>query len=95
MKEVSLNTDKNRFELQIDDAIAVIEFDKIEPNILDLTHTEVPGELSGKGIGSKLVKGALQYIKENNLKFIPSCPFIQKYIANHDEWSDLVAKSNS
>lgn len=95
MNEVSLNTDKNRFELQLDDAIAVIEFDKIEPNILDLTHTEVPSELSGKGIGSKLVKGALQYIKENNLKLIPSCPFIQKYISNHDEWSDLVAKSNS
>lgn len=92
MSEVTLNTDKNRFELKVENAIALVEFEKTEPNILDLTHTEVPEELGGQGVGSKLVKGVLQYIKDNNLKLIPSCPFIEKYIGKHPEWNDLVAR---
>lgn len=90
MSEVKLNTEKNRFELQMDESLAIIEFDKLEPNVLDLTHTEVPEELSGKGVGSKLVVGALDYIRDNGLKLIPSCSFIKSYIDKHDEWQDLV-----
>lgn len=90
MSEVKLNTEKNRFELQMDESMAIIEFDKLEPNVLDLTHTEVPEELSGKGVGSKLVVGALDYIRDNGLKLIPSCSFIKSYIDKHDEWQDLV-----
>ncbi len=92
MSEVILNTERNRFELEIENQIAFIEFDKIEPNILDFVHTEVPEELSGKGIGSKLAKSALQYCKDNNLKVIPSCPFIKTYIEKHSEWQPLLAK---
>jgi predicted GNAT family acetyltransferase len=92
MSEVILNTERNRFELEIENQIAFIEFDKIEPNILDFVHTEVPEELSGKGIGSKLAKGALKYSKDNNLKVIPSCPFIKNYIEKHSEWQPLLAK---
>ena len=90
MSEVKVNTEKNRFELQMDESMAIIEFDKLEPNVLDLTHTEVPKELSGKGVGSKLVVGALDYIRDNGLKLIPSCSFIKSYIDKHDEWQDLV-----
>lgn len=91
MNQVKVNTDKNRFELEIDDSIAFIEFDKMEPNILDMTHTEVPDELSGKGVGSKLVSGALQYCKDNNLKVIPSCSFVKSYTDKHSEWQELLA----
>ena len=85
-------TENNRFELEVNSKVAFIEFDKIEPNILDLVHTEVPEELGGKGIGSKLVKGALNYCKENNLLVIPSCPFIKSYMEKHAEWNDLIAQ---
>lgn len=85
-------TENNRFELEIEGKIAFIEFDKIEPNILDLVHTEVPEELGGKGVGSKLVEGALNYCKENGLLVIPSCSFVKNYMDKHDEWNDLIAQ---
>jgi predicted GNAT family acetyltransferase len=85
-------TENNRFELEVDSKVAFIEFDKIEPNTLDLVHTEVPEELGGKGVGSELVKGALNYCKENNLLVIPSCPFIKSYMEKHTEWNDLIAQ---
>lgn len=91
MGQVKL-AENNRFELEVENTIAFIAFDKIEPNILDMVHTEVPEELSGKGIGSKLVSGALQYCKENELKVIPSCPFIKSYIEKHTEWQELVSQ---
>lgn len=91
MSQVKL-AENNRFELEVENTIAFIAFDKIEPNILDMVHTEVPEELSGKGIGSKLVSGALQYCKENELKVIPSCPFIKSYIEKHTEWQELVSQ---
>lgn len=92
MNEVKLNTEKNRFELVVQDAMAIIEFEKLEPNILDLTHTEVPRELSGKGVGSKLVSGSLKYIRDNNLKVIPSCSFVKSYMEKHPEWNDLISE---
>ncbi len=84
-------TTNNRFELEVNSYVAFIEFDKIDPAILDLVHTEVPKELAGKGIGSQLVVGALQYCKVNTFKIIPSCPFIKNYIEKHPEWLELVS----
>ncbi len=91
MSEIKI-TDNNRFELEFEESIAFIEFDKIEPNILDLLHTEVPKAIAGKGIGSKLVSNALQYCKDNELKIIPSCSFIAKYIDKHPEWKELISQ---
>ena len=91
MNEVTI-TDNNLFELKVGQSIAYIEFDKIEPNILDFVHTEVPADLSGKGVGSKLVEGALKYCKDNELKIIPSCPFVKSFIQKHSQWSDLVSQ---
>ena len=95
MNQVKVNSEKNRFELEVDDSLAIIDFQKIEPNIMDLVHTEVPEELSGKGIASKLVSGVLKYCKDNNLKVIPSCSFVESYIDKHPEWKVLVARKKS
>ena len=95
MNQVLVNSEKSRFELDVNGTLAVIEFEKIEPNILDLIHTLVPEELGGKGVGSKLVSGALQYCKDNNLLIIPSCSFVKSYIDKHPEWKELVAPKNS
>ena len=44
------NTKENRFEFQVDGHVAFIEYLIGKQNIF-LTHTEVPKELAGKGIG--------------------------------------------
>jgi hypothetical protein len=79
------------FELQIGNHTAYIEFEKTEASILDLLHTQVPETLTGQGVGSKVVEGALNYCKENGLKVIPTCSFVKKYIKNNPQWSDLIA----
>jgi hypothetical protein len=57
-----------------------------------LTHTEVPAALEGKGIGSIIVKLALEEVERRGLKLIPLCPFVGKYITKHPEWKRILAE---
>ena len=50
----------------------------------------MPPELGGKGIGSKLVKGALDQVRAEGLKVIAHCEFVKGYIGKHPEYADLI-----
>ena len=51
----------------------------------------MPKELGGRGLGSQLVKFALDYAKSENKKIIASCSFVASYVDKHPEYQDLVA----
>ncbi len=61
-----------------------------EPPTIILTHTEVPEEMEGHGVGSTLVRHALDDARERGLVVQPQCPFVRSYIERHDEYADLV-----
>jgi len=50
----------------------------------------VPKELGGKGIGSRLVQGALDQVRASGWKLIPQCPFVKAWIEKHPDYQDLV-----
>lgn len=83
------NKSKNRFELDIDDHIAFVEYEPSATS-LTLTHTEVPKELGGRGVGSILAKAVLENIRDHGLKVNPQCEFIAGYIKKHPEFNSLV-----
>jgi uncharacterized protein len=83
------NTKLNRFELDVDGRTAVAYY-KLAPGVITFTHTEVPQELSGRGIGSQIVRGALEAARSQGLKVVASCPFVSAYIAKHPEFGDLL-----
>lgn len=86
------NADAKRFEWNIEGKIAFIDYILNPQNEIFLTHTEVPQELEGKGIGSKLVRAVLDYIKEEDWTLYPTCPFVASYIKKHEEYQPLVKK---
>lgn len=85
------NSALQRFELQIDNHIAFIEYKFKDDKLLLLIHTEVPPELEGKGVASAIVQKTLQYAKDNNIKIIPHCSFVLSYLEKHPEWNDIIA----
>jgi uncharacterized protein len=89
-EDVYQNTDDNRFELDINGAVAAAYYE-LAPGVITFTHTEVPAELNGRGIGSKLIKGALDAVRTQGLKVIAKCPFVHAYIEKHPEYADLLA----
>ncbi len=81
-------TDK-QYEFHAGEFIPKIEYLKTGGKIF-LTHTEVPKQLQGKGIGNLLVKEVLEDINQKGLTLVPLCPFIASYIKRHPEWNFLV-----
>ncbi len=88
--EVKDNPAKHRFELIVEGITAYAEYERT-PGTVRFTHTIVPEALGGKGVGSKLAKGALDAVRAEGAKVIPQCPFIAAYIKKHSEYQDLVA----
>jgi predicted GNAT family acetyltransferase len=90
MNDVVNNGEHQRFELAVEGHMAASYY-KIADGVIAFMHTEVPPELGGKGIGSKLVKGALDQARAEGLKVVALCPFVKAYIDKHAEYADLVA----
>ena len=85
------NKAQHRFELDVEGHVAK-SFYGIENGVITFIHTEVPSELGGKGIGSRLIKGALDQVRASGLKVIAECPFVKAYIENHPEYADLLQR---
>jgi predicted GNAT family acetyltransferase len=93
MSEVIENPERNRFELAIEgsDAIAAAYYRVDSNGHLVLTHTEVPSEFSGRGIGSRLARGVFDQIRASGRKAVLRCPFMGAFYSRHPEYSDIVA----
>jgi uncharacterized protein len=87
--EVRDNPERGRFEVQVGDAVAYAEYRQVG-NALLFSHTEVPEGLEGQGVGSRLIRGALEATKARGLGVIPICPFVAGYIREHPEYRELV-----
>ncbi len=85
------NQDAKQYEMPVDGFTPRIEYIKAKQNIY-LTHTEVPVQLEGRGIGSTLVKKVLGDVQKQELTLVPLCPFVALYIKNHPQWRELVLK---
>jgi predicted GNAT family acetyltransferase len=85
--------ERNAYVATLDRQEAVAEYILLadrEPPTIILTHTEVPEEMEGHGVGSTLVRHALDDARERGLVVQPQCPFVRSYIERHDEYADLV-----
>lgn len=90
--EVQDNRDRSRFELEAGDGmVAFIDYERTADAVA-LIHTEVPAALSGRGIGQRLVRGALDALRAEGRRIVPRCSFVAGYIARHPEYQDLVAR---
>ena len=75
--------------LEIDDEVAKAWYRR-QGNVVTFTHTDVPAALSGKGVGSRLAKGALDAVRAAGLRVVAKCPFIAAYLRKHPEYDDLL-----
>ena len=89
-QDVRDNPAAHRFELDADGHVAFSEY-KRTGNVFEILHTEVPPELGGKGVGSRLVRGLLDLVRAQGAKVRPRCPFVRGYIEKHPEYADLLA----
>jgi predicted GNAT family acetyltransferase len=82
--------DFHRFRVESDGRDAILMYLRSGDTMV-FTHTEVPAEMEGQGVGGQLAKAGLQYARENALTVVPRCPFVTSYLNRHPEYQDLVA----
>ncbi|MDN3452144.1 MULTISPECIES: GNAT family N-acetyltransferase [unclassified Psychrobacter] len=91
VKELDIIHDKKtkRFETSIDSQTGYISYQESGEKLV-YDHTIVPQQLGGRGVGSALVKHALNYAREQGKKVVPQCSFVASYISRHPEYQDLI-----
>ncbi|MFM9939909.1 MAG: GNAT family N-acetyltransferase [Hyphomicrobiaceae bacterium] len=89
MSQITDNAASSRFEMPVEGHIAFVTYRR-GPGTIALLHAEVPAELEGRGVGSRLAKAALEVVRAEGLKVIPRCSFIAAYIQRHPEYQDLL-----
>jgi len=89
MSDIIDNKTQHRFELEVDGHLAATYY-KIDDGVITFLHTEVPPELGGKGIGSRLIKSALDQVRAKGLKVIAECQFVKAFIGKNPAYQDLL-----
>ncbi len=89
MTDIVNNKAQHRYELEVDGHIAATYY-SVADGVITFVHTEVPPALGGKGIASKLIKGALDQVRADGLKAVAQCPFVKAYIEKHPDYADLL-----
>jgi uncharacterized protein len=85
------NEEERRYEARIGTKVVGVIPYQAESGRLTLIHTKVDPAVEGKGVGSRLIAGALEDIRRRGLSLVPVCPFVRAYLERHPEQADLVA----
>jgi uncharacterized protein len=86
--------DRSRYVAQVteDGAQQEVGFAAYERDgdVVVLTHTVVPPEHEGDGIGSALVKELLDDLRAKGATVRAQCHFVADYVRQHEEYADLL-----
>lgn len=89
--ELSNNPARSRYEARLEGK--VVGFAQYRPltGAIMFTHTEVDEAMEGRGVGSRLLRYALDDVRSRGLFAIPMCPFVKAFIQRHlEEYIELV-----
>jgi predicted GNAT family acetyltransferase len=76
-----------------DEELGASYYETGERGELVFTHTEIDKGRQEHGLGSKLVKAALDDVAQNSAaKVVAKCPFVFKYISEHPEYKPLTQR---
>lgn len=76
---VSDNRARSRFELVVDGQTSFLDY-KRGPLGLTLLHTEVPEGQRGRGLGTLLVKAAIESGRREGSRIVAECAFAKVYL---------------
>jgi predicted GNAT family acetyltransferase len=58
------------------------------------THTEVDPDAGESGLGGTLVRAALDDVRAHGGTVVPQCSFVRGWIERHQDYADLVERSD-
>jgi predicted GNAT family acetyltransferase len=89
--DVIHNPGAHRFEARVDGHLGLAEY-RLSGTVMQMTHTEVPTALQGRGIAGMLVEQALAHARAQGLKIDPLCSYVRSYMERRPETHGLWAR---
>lgn len=87
---VEHNAADTRFEIYLDDTLAGYADYAERGTVRDFNHTVTFPEFRGRGVAAQVVEFALRDSREHGFSVRPTCWYVEKFIAEHREYADLV-----
>jgi predicted GNAT family acetyltransferase len=88
--EVVDDKEQSRYEVHLDgETVAIADYVKA-PGTVSFTHTETFAGHKGQGHAGRMIDRALRDAEAEGLAVIPFCSFVSDYIAEHEEFRELV-----
>jgi predicted GNAT family acetyltransferase len=87
------NPEESRYEIRDGDRVLGLAAYERRGDTVVFTHTEVDPDAGQDGLGSTLVRAALDDVRSNGGSVVPLCPFVRGWIDRHQDYADLVAPS--
>lgn len=81
---------RSRFEVYLDGELAGFADYRQHDDRLSFTHAEVGEQFAGRGLGTALVRTALDEARQRGAGVLPLCPFVREFILRNPEYLDLV-----
>ena len=85
--------EQNRYEIRDGDRVLGLAAYELRGDTTVFTHTEVDPDAGRDGLGSTLVRAALDDVRSKGGSIVPQCPFVRGWIERHQDYADLVAPS--
>jgi uncharacterized protein len=87
---IELHEEERRYVLLLDGEHAgELVFRDRGGGVLAFLHTEIDPERQRRGLGSALVKGALDDAGQRGLKIVAICPFVGAFVQDHPDYAPL------
>ncbi len=83
--------EQSRYEIRDGDRLLGIADYERRGDQVRFTHTEVDPSAGESGLGSTLVRAALDDVRAKGGSVVPLCSFVRGWIERHHDYADLVA----
>ena len=81
---------RQRYEIAVAGELAGFVDYRAQGASVALVHTEVLPQFEGRGLAGRLAEFALEDVRRQGAKVVPTCSYIAKYIQRHPQMQDLV-----
>ena len=84
--------EEDRYEIREGERLLGMAAYQRRGDVLLFTHTEVDPDSGRSGVGSTLVRAALDDVRARGGSVVPLCSFVRGWIDRHPDYADLVAQ---
>ena len=88
MEELRIEHAPGRFVARLGGTEAVLVYER-RGDVLDIVSTYTPPEQRGRDVAAQLTRAALDDVRAEGLRVVPTCSYTRRYLQRHPELAHL------